>query len=101
HILGNEAAIDQLVQRRPQLAGPIGDLFTQGKDEDKDWRRAISLYGKAITAVNPDVQLLSKRARAQEALSNWDAAAADWSRAALGNPDGAKLLAEFARRLAA
>ena len=48
-----------------------------------------------------DVDLLSKRARAHEALKNWDAAAADWSRAATGNPEGAKLLAEFARRLAA
>ncbi len=100
-ILGSEAAIDQLVQRRPKLAGPIGDLFTQGKDEGKDWRRAISLYSKAITAVNTDVDLLSKRARAREALKTWDAAAADWSRAAIGNPDAAKLLAEFARRLAA
>ena len=100
-ILGSEAAIDQLVQRRPKLAGPIGDLFTQGKDEGKDWRRAISLYSKAITAVNTDAELLSKRARASEALKNWDAAAADWSRAAIGNPDAAKLLAEFARRLAA
>ena len=45
--------------------------------------------------------LLSNRARAHEALKNWDAAAADWSRAATGNPDGARLLAEFARRLAA
>ena len=43
----------------------------------------------------------SRRARAYEALKNWDAAAADWSRAATGNPDGAKLLADFARRLAA
>jgi tetratricopeptide (TPR) repeat protein len=47
-----------------------------------------------------DVVLLSKRARAHEALKNWDAAAADWSRAAAKNPDGAKLLADFARRLA-
>ncbi len=35
------------------------------------------------------------------ALKNWDAASADWSRATSGNPDGAKLLGEFARRLAA
>ena len=100
-IVGNEAAIDRLVQRRPNLAGPIGDLFTQGKDDDKDWRRAISLYSKGFTAEITDVVLLSKRARAHEALKNWDAAAADWSRAAIGNPDAAKLLAEFARRLAA
>src|SRR5262249_45819216 len=34
-------------------------------------------------------------------VKNWDDAAADWSRAAAGNPEGAKWLAEFARRLAA
>ena len=45
--------------------------------------------------------LLAKRARAYEALKKWDAAAADWSQAANGNPEGPKLLTEFARRLAA
>ena len=100
-IRGDQQAIDRLVDRRPNLAGLIGDLFTQGKDEEKDWRRAVSLYSKGITAEMTDVVLLSKRARAYEALKNWDAAAADWSRAAAKNPDGAKLLAEFARRLAA
>jgi tetratricopeptide (TPR) repeat protein len=98
---GEPQAIDRLVERLPKLAGPIGDLFTQGKDEDKDWRRAIALYSKGITAETTDALLFSKRARAHEALENWEAAAADWSRASSGNPDGAKLLVEFARRLAA
>jgi WD40 repeat protein/tetratricopeptide (TPR) repeat protein len=98
---GDQQAVDQLVERRPKLAGPIGDLFTQGNDEEKDWRRALALYNKAITEKTADGDLLSKRARAYEALKNWDAAAADWARAAAGNPDGAKLLGEFARRLAA
>lgn len=30
---GDQRAIDQLVERRPMLAGPIGDLFAH----DKDW----------------------------------------------------------------
>jgi WD40 repeat protein/tetratricopeptide (TPR) repeat protein len=98
---GDGQAIDRLIERRPKLAAPIGDLFTQGKDEDKDWRRAIALYSKRITEKTTDALLLSKRALAHEALKNWDSAAADWSRAATGNPDGAKLLADFARRLAA
>ena len=38
--------------------------------------------------------MLSNRARAHEALEHWDAAAADWSAAATGNPDGAKLKAK-------
>jgi eukaryotic-like serine/threonine-protein kinase len=97
-IKGDQQAIDQLVEGHPTLAGPIGDVFIEAKDQD--WRRAISLYSKGITADTTDALLLAKRARAHEALSNWDAATADWSRAATGNPDGAKWLAEFARRLA-
>ena len=97
----DQAAIDRLVERQPPSAGPIGDLFTEGKPDDKDWQRAIALYSKAITPVTTDVALLSKRARAHEALKNWEAAAADWSQAAAATPDGAKLLADSARRLAA
>ena len=96
---GDRQAIDRLVERRPKLAGPVGDLFTQ--EPNKDWQRAVEIYNKGITPQTTDADLLSKRARAYEALKNWDAAAADWSRAASGNPDGAKLLGEFARRLAA
>ncbi len=98
---GDQKAIDQLVERRPKSAGPIGDLFTQRKDQDKDWRRAIDLYSKGITAKATDALLLAKRAARYEALKNWEAAAGDWARAATLNPDGAKLLAEFARRLVA
>jgi WD40 repeat protein/tetratricopeptide (TPR) repeat protein len=98
-IHGDQQAIDQLVERRPKLAGQIGDLIIQ--DQDKDWPRAVKIYSQGITAETTDVVLLSKRAHAFEARKNWDAAAADWSRAATGNPEGAKLLAEFGRRLAA
>ena len=65
------------------------------------WPEAVDDYAHVVTPETTDVDLLSNRARAYEALKNWDAAAADWSRAATGNPEGAKLLAEFARRLAA
>ena len=96
-IRGDQRAIDQLVARWPKLAGPVGDLFAQ----DKNWQRAVEIYNKGVTPRTTDTDLLSKRARAYEALKKWDAAAADWSRAASGNPDAAKLLAEFAQRLAA
>ncbi|HEY2253093.1 MAG TPA: PDZ domain-containing protein, partial [Planctomycetaceae bacterium] len=98
---GDQPAIDQLVERHLKSAGLIGDLFTQGEAEEPDWSRAAAIYSRAITPETTDVDLLSKRARADEALKDWDAAASDWSRAAAENPDGAKLLAEFARRLAA
>ncbi len=94
---GDQPALDKLVERRPQAAAAIGDRFAA----DKEWKRAIEFYSKAISEQSTDVVLLSKRARAYEALKNWDAAAADWSGAATGNPDGARLLADFARRLAA
>jgi WD40 repeat protein/tetratricopeptide (TPR) repeat protein len=96
---GDQRAIDQLVERRPKLAGPVGDQFTQ--EPNRNWQRAVEIYNKGITANTSDADLLSKRARAYEALKNWDAAVADWSRAATGNPEGAKLLAEFAQRLVA
>ena len=96
---GDQRAIDQLVDRHPNQAAAIGDLFTQ--EPNKDWQRALEIYNKGLTAQTTDALLLAKRARAHEALQNWDAAAADWSRAATRNPDGARLLADFARRLAA
>ncbi len=97
-IANDQPAIDQLVARRPQSAGTIGDLFIQG--EAKDWKRAVEIYSQGITAQKTDADLLSKRARAHEALKNWDAAAADWASAARDNPDRAKLLVQFGRRLA-
>jgi WD40 repeat protein/serine/threonine protein kinase/tetratricopeptide (TPR) repeat protein len=94
---GDQKAIDELVARRPQAALRVGDLFAA----DGDWPRAVAIYSRGITPKTIDADLLSKRGRGYEALRKWDAAAADWSRAATGSPDGAELLAEFARRLAA
>ncbi len=96
---GDQQAIDRLVERRPNLAGAIGDLFT--REPNQNWQRAVEIFSKGITPHRTDADLLCRRARAYGALENWEAAAADWSRAAAGNPDGATLLAEFGRRLAA
>src|SRR5262249_60638373 len=76
-LVGDHRAIDQLVKQRPKMAGSIGDPFTQ--DPKKDWQRAVEIYTKGITAQPSDADLFSRRARAYEALSNWAAAAADWS----------------------
>jgi tetratricopeptide (TPR) repeat protein len=64
------------------------------------WPEAVADYDHVITRETTDLDLLSNRARAHEALKNWGSAAADWSRAATGNREGGKWLAEFARRLA-
>ena len=69
--------------RRQGLAA--GDCPLQPGDRGEDDRRRSTLEARPR----------------HEALKTWDAAAADWSRAATGNRDGARLLAEFARRLAA
>ncbi len=93
---GDHAANDRLVDRHPKSAGAAGDVYLRGQAADKDWRRAIALYSKGIAANATDVGLLSKRARAFEELRDWDAAAADWSKAAASDPSGATLLADFA-----
>ena len=93
----NLSAIDELVEQRLHLAGPVGDLFIQ--TTDRDWQRAVDIYSKAITPETTDETLLGRRALAYEGLKNWSAAESDWSRAAAGRPSGAKLLSEFALRL--
>ena len=93
---GNSQAIDRLIEQRPQTAGPIGDLFTQG--ENQDWQRAVELYGKAIAPETTDAELLAECARAYEELKDYSAAAADWVCAAGENPEQVNLT-EFASRL--
>jgi WD40 repeat protein len=94
---GDQRTIDGLMSSHTSLAATIGDL----EFSDNEWKRAIAAYDKALTAKTANSRLLARRARAQEGLKNWDAAAADWLRAATGNPEGASLLVEFARRLTA
>jgi tetratricopeptide (TPR) repeat protein len=74
-----------------------GDMYLRWQK----WSEAVDDYTQVITPETTDADLLSKRARAYEALENWDAAAADWSLASAGKPQGTKLVAGFARRLAA
>ncbi len=97
--LDNQQAINQLAERHPARAGQIGDVFVLRPN--KDWARAVEIYSRGITDKGADADLLAKRATAYEALQQWDAAAADWSRAAQGNPGGAKILSDFAHRLTA
>lgn len=94
-LIGNQNAITELIERRPQLAGQVGDMFVQ----DKNWQRAVEVYSMGLKARAKDIDLLSKRARANEALKDWNAASEDWTSAAVGNPEGQKLLAGFSGRL--
>ena len=96
----DQSAVDILIQQHPASAGAIGDLFIpDGDDVEKDWDRAVHLYSLAIDAETNDSDLLAKRARAYEALQQWEAAAVDWARAAQHDPRGEELLIEFTNRL--
>lgn len=98
------AAID-ILAGQPDMAGSarLKRLYHRRGDacmQVSKWREAVDDYNRLITTETTDAGLLSNRARAQEPLGNWDAAASDWIRAANGSPDGVQRLAEFARRLA-
>jgi WD40 repeat protein/tetratricopeptide (TPR) repeat protein len=98
-------AVIEILAEQPAMAGSArlrrayccrGDAYCNlGK-----WREALADYAHVITPETTDAPLLANRARAHEALTQWDAAAADWWRAATGSPEGAKWLADFAQRLA-
>ena len=45
-VADNQPAIEKLVERRPQIAGALGDLFVA----DDNWRDAIEVYSKAAIA---------------------------------------------------
>jgi hypothetical protein len=60
-----------------------------------------SFPGSGSSFILHPSSLFYRRARDYEALKNWDAAGADWSRATKENPDAAGVLADSARRLAA
>jgi WD40 repeat protein/tetratricopeptide (TPR) repeat protein len=98
HRLRNDQqAVDLIVKTHPQSAAAIGALFVQ----NGDWTRALAICDSVITDRTVDADLLANRARAHEGLRSWDAATADWTRAAAASPEGPRLLAEFANRLSA
>ncbi len=93
---GDEAAIDRMLEKKPDLAKPIGDHFAA----TEDWDRAVSVYSAAIRDDTKDKQLFMARARAFEELKQWEFAAEDWQSAAKLSVEGDSLLTGFAKRLA-
>ena len=86
------------------VSAPLRRLYRRRGDAYvnlQKWPEAVDDYAHVITPETTDALLLSNRARAHEALKHWDSAAADWSRAAAEDPEGAIWLAEFAGRLVA
>jgi eukaryotic-like serine/threonine-protein kinase len=83
HLLGDQPALDKLLERHPAAATGVGDLYAA----DKNWERAIVEYTKAITPETKDAKLLAKRAEAYEKLERRDLAVSDWTRAWQQQPD--------------
>ncbi len=82
-VLGDQSALDKLLERHPASASFKGDLCAASQD----WQGAIAEYTKAITPETKDAKLLGKRAEAYEKLKQWELAVADWTRASQQQPD--------------
>jgi WD40 repeat protein len=96
-------AVIKVLAEQP-VSAPLRRLYRRRGDVYvalEKWAEAVDDYAHVITPQTTDVVLLSNRARALEGVKQWDAAAADWTRVAAGDAEGAKCLAEFARRLGA
>jgi tetratricopeptide (TPR) repeat protein len=83
HLLGDQPALDKLLERHPAAVAGIGDRYAA----NKNWERAIAEYTKAITMETRNAKLLAKRAEAYEKQKQWDLAVADWTRASQYQPD--------------
>ena len=83
HLLGDQPALDKLLERHPAAVAGIGDRYAA----DKNWERAIAEYTRAITPETKNAKLLAKRAEAYEKQKQWDLAVADWTRASQHQPD--------------
>jgi tetratricopeptide (TPR) repeat protein len=82
-VLGDQSALDKLLERHPASASFKGDLRAVAQD----WHGAVAEYTTAITPETKDAKLLAKRAEAYEKLKQWDLAVADWTRASQQQPD--------------
>jgi tetratricopeptide (TPR) repeat protein len=62
HVLGDQPALDTLLEHHPAAAAGIGDLYAA----TQDWERAIAAYRKLVTDQRADVALLTKLAMAYQ-----------------------------------
>ena len=86
-------------RRRPRSRACSGGAASRGSRHGSGgprWRTSRVATGGA-----DDAALFASRGRAYEGLGDWEAAAADWQRAASQDPAGARGLAAFADRASA
>ncbi len=60
HVIGDQQALDELLEHRPEAAAGVGDLYAALGD----WERAIAEYRKRLTDQRADVAFLTKLATA-------------------------------------
>jgi WD40 repeat protein/serine/threonine protein kinase/tetratricopeptide (TPR) repeat protein len=94
-IIHDQPALDKLLERHPEAAAGIGDLFAG----EQNWDQAIVEYSKAISLANTVSALLAKRAAAFIATQNWDLARADWQRIVADRPDQSQAAFEAFRNV--
>ena len=88
HVVGDQPAVDKLIERHPAAAAGIGEMYAARQN----WKRAIAEFTRAIAAETNDAWIFAARAEAHEKLEHWELAAADWGNADLhasdkkGNP---------------
>ena len=91
----DQPTLDSLMGEDPEMAGVIGDAYAG----ERDWAQAVALYSRGIQQDAPSLGLFAKRAMAYEQKKNWEAASADWLRAAPGNPEWSRRLVALVQRL--
>jgi tetratricopeptide (TPR) repeat protein len=86
-LIGDQPALERLLQAHPAAAAGSGDQSAA----NQDWERAIAEYSQALT-LSPGLDtLLAKRAAAYAATNRWNLATADWLAAAKTQPGLAQM----------
>jgi serine/threonine protein kinase/formylglycine-generating enzyme required for sulfatase activity/tetratricopeptide (TPR) repeat protein len=83
HFIGDQAALEKLLERHQEAAAGIGDLYAAVQN----WERAIAEYSRGITDRTADAGLVARRAEAYAAIGDWEKSAADWLRVARLRPE--------------
>ncbi len=91
----DQATLDSLMAEDPELAAVFGDAYA----DQRNWAQAVALYSRGIQQDALSLGLFAKRAMAYEQQQNWEAASADWLRAAPGNPEWSRRLLALVQRL--
>jgi tetratricopeptide (TPR) repeat protein len=92
HLLGDQLALDKLLEHHPKAASGIGDLYAA----TQDWERAVAEYGKLLTDRPAYVALLTKLATAYQSAGRTREAVPHLAKASAANPNDTVLSLDVA-----